>query len=142
MSNGIVRAAIEGALKAWADAKAPAIRCAFQKIKFTPVAGETFVRGFLMPANTLNPSQGGVHKHFHGMYQVSIYSPIDGTTGVGPDEILANEIEVLFKCGTTILKSGRNVNFLRSPSTSQGIPNDQAQWMTPVTIWYDMDDFS
>lgn len=140
MSNSIVKAAIEGQLKAWADARTPAIRCAFQNMKLTPVADETYLRGFLMPANTLNPSQGGLHKHFHGMYQVSLYSPAD--VGTGAAETITNAIEVLFKCGTTIQKSGRNINIQRTPSTAQGMPDDAGFWMTPVTIWYDMDDFS
>lgn len=140
MSNAIIRSAIEGRLKPWADAQSPVIRSAFQNIKFTPAAGETYLRGFLMPANTINPSQGGLHKHFHGMYQVSLYSPAE--MGTGAAEALANAIEILFKCGTTIPKSGRNINIQRTPSTAQGMLDDAGWWMIPVTIWYDMDDFS
>lgn len=140
MSNGIVRAAIEGALAVWAAAQSPAIPVVFENMKYVPTVGARYIKGFLMPANTLNPSQGGLHKHYHGMYQISVYVP----EGVGPGaaETLTKAIEVLFKSPTTIVHSGRNVSINRTPAVARGMPVEGGFWMVPVTIWYDMDDFS
>ncbi len=140
MSNSVVRAAIEGRLKAWAAEQVPPIKIAFQNVAFTPTSGTSYLRGTIIPAQTKNQSVGGLHKHYHGMYQVSVYVP-EGS-GPGDAETLTKAIEVLFKCPTTIVQSGRNVNVLRTPAVAQGMPDGSGFFMTPVTIWYDMDDFT
>lgn len=140
MSESIVCAAIEGALKVWAAAQTPAIPLVFENTIFVPAVGSRYIKGFLMPAETLNQSQGGLHKHYHGMYQLSVFVP-EGT-GAGAARTLTKAIEVLFKCPTTIVHSSRNVNIQRTPSVAKGAPDGTGFWMVPVTIWYDMDDFS
>lgn len=140
MSDTIVCAAIEGALQTWAAAQSPAIPLVFENVAYTPVPGSRYIRGFLMPAETLNKSLGGLHKHYHGIYQVSIYVPQD--VGAGDGRALAKAIEVLFKCPTTIVKSNRKVNITRTPAVARGAKDDSGFWMIPVTIWYGMDDFS
>ena len=140
MSDAIIASAIESRLYAWAAAQTPAIPVAWENVDYTPIAGNRYLRGFLMPADTLNPSQGSAHKHLHGIYQVSVYVPAN--TGTGGARGLAKEIEVLFARGTVIVKSGLNVRINRTPATSQGMNDDAGFYMTPVTIYYDADDFS
>lgn len=138
MSNKIIRAAIEGRLKAWADAQSPAIPVFFENRGKAPAVGQTHLRGFLMPADTLNPSQGSQHLHYHGIYQVSIFMA-EGN-GTGDIEDLAGEIADLFKCPTTIQKFGINVNVQQAPAVGSGAP-DSGFYMMPVTIKYDADTF-
>ena len=140
MSNSIIRAAIEGRLKPWAAAHAPALPVAFENVSYTPTVGTAYLRGYLMPANTKNPSIGGKHKAYHGMYQVSLYFP--GGAGTGDVEAAAKEIEVLFELPTTMQRQGRNVRITRTPAIAKGMPDDTGFFMVPVTIWYEMDDFS
>lgn len=140
MSNSVVRAAIEGRLKAWAAAQTPPIPIAFENVNYVPVTGASYIRGFLLPADTINPSVGGLHKQYHGMYQVSLYAP-EGK-GIGDIEAITKGIEVLFKAPTTIEKFGRKVNITRTPAVSKGMPDGAGFFMTPVTIWYHMHDFT
>jgi hypothetical protein len=140
MSNAIIQAAIEVRLAAWAGAQSPAIPIAYENMGFKPTAGQRYLRGTLMPAGTLNPSQGGEHKRYHGFYQVDVYVPANG--GTGPSRALTKAIEVLFKCPTTIQSGGLNVHINRTPSVGPGMPDDSGFYMVPVTIWYDLDDFS
>jgi hypothetical protein len=142
MSDSIIASAIEGRLATWAAAQVPPIPVAWENVTYAPVTGQRYLRGFLMPANTENPSQGGKHKHHHGIYQVSVFIPANPGAGAGAARTIANDIKALFACPTTIVKSGINVNILRSPATAQGIPDDTGFYMVPVTIWYDADDFS
>lgn len=140
MTDAVIQSAIEGRLKAWAQAQTPPISIAFQNTSYTPVTGQRYMRGFLMPANTLNPSQGGEHKHYHGMYQVSVYTA-EGT-GTGEASSITKAITELFKCPTTIPKNGLNVRINRTPATAQGMSDGDGFWMVPVTIWYSLDDFT
>lgn len=140
MSDGIIRAAIEGRLKTWADAQVPKIPVAFENTGFKPTIGQRYLSGDLLPANTLNPSQGGLHKHFHGVYQVSIRVP-EGQ-GTGDASALSAAIAVLFKCPTTITAAGLNVHINRTPSTAKGAPDGAGFYMVPVSIRYDADSFT
>lgn len=140
MSNKIIRSAIEGRLKEWAAAQAQPIPVIFENMGAKPVVGQRYLRGFLMPADTLNPSEGAQHKRYHGAYQVSIYEVENEGTGDSDD--LAKAIEVLFACPTTITKSGLNVRIQQTPSIAASRPDDAGFFMTPVTIKYSADDFS
>lgn len=140
MSNKIIRAALEGHLKAWAAAQSQPITVLLENRGSKPPTGARYLRAFMMPADTLNPSQGGKHKHYHGIYQVSVYEPENDGTGDSDD--LAKAIEVLFQCPTTITKSGLNVQILHTPSIAQSRADGAGFWMTPITIKYSANDFS
>ncbi|MES2262096.1 MAG: phage tail terminator-like protein [Pseudomonadota bacterium] len=140
MSDAIIRSAIEGRLKTWAQAQTPAIPIAFANSGYRPVTGQRYLSGTLVPAITLNPSQGGKHKRYHGFYQVDVRVPDGG--GTGDISTIAKAIEVLFECPTTIPKDGLNVHINRTPSTGPGASDGAGFYMVPVTVWYDLDDFS
>lgn len=139
MSNKIIRAAIEGRLKEWAAAQVPPIPVILENRGAKPAVGQRYMRGFLLPADTLNPSQGGQHKRYHGIYQVSIYLPEN--VGTGDSDDLAKAIEVLFACPTTIQKAGLNVHINQTPAIASSHPDGEGFYMTPVTIKYDSNDF-
>lgn len=140
MSNKIIRAALEGHLKAWASAQVPPIPLFLENRGKKPEIGARHIRADLMPADTLDPSQGAQHRRYHGMYQVGIFLPENEGTGDSDD--LAKAIEVLFKCPTTITKQGLNVRIQQTPSIAQSRPDGAGFWMTPITIKYSADDFS
>lgn len=140
MSNKIIRAALEGYLKAWAGAQAPPIPLFLENRGKKPEIGTRHIRADLMPAETLDPSQGAQHRRYHGMYQVGIFLPENKGTGDSDD--LAKAIEVLFKCPSTITKQGLNVRIQQTPSIAQSRPDGAGFWMTPITIKYSADDFS
>lgn len=140
MSNDIIRAAIEARLLAWAKAQTPAMPIAFANTDYAPSAGQCYLQGHLMPADTLNPSQGGLHKRYNGIYQVSIRTPAGkGTT----DSLaIAGALEELFRCSTTLPKGGINVHIDSTPAIGPGANDGNGFWMTPVTISYHADSFA
>lgn len=140
MSNKIIRAALEERLKTWAAAHTSPIPLFLENRSKVPAVGARHIRTYLMPADTLNPSQGAQHRLYHGIYQISIFLPENDGTGDSDD--LAKAIEVLFKCPTTITKSGLNVQILQTPFISQSRPDGAGFWMTTITVKYSANDFS
>jgi hypothetical protein len=140
MSNKIIRSALEGQLQAWARAQVPPMPLFLENRGKKPEIGARHIRADLMPADTLDPSQGAQHRRYHGIYQVGIFLPENEGTGDSDD--LAKAIEVLFKCPTTITKVGLNVRIQQTPSIAQSRPDGAGFWMTPITIKYSADDFS
>lgn len=138
--NDIIRAAIEARLTTWAKAQTPIIPIAYENNNYVPVTGQRYLRGTLLPADTLNPSQGGEHKRYRGIYQVDVFMPANG--GTGGASALTKAIEVLFKCPTAIPRDGVNVRINRTPSVGRGAPDGAGFYMVPVSVWYDLDDFS
>lgn len=140
MSNDVIRAAIEARLLAWAKVQTPPIPVAFANMDFTPTVGQRYLQGHLMPAGTLNPSQGGLHKRYNGLYQVSIRTPAGkGTT----DSLaIAGALEELFRCPTTLPKGGISVHIDSTPAIGPGGNDGNGFWMTPVTISYHADSFA
>jgi hypothetical protein len=140
MSNKIIRSALEGHLQAWARAQVPPMPLFLENRGKKPEIGARHIRADLMPAETLDPSQGAQHRRYHGIYQVGIFLPENEGTGDSDD--LAKAIEVLYKCPTTITKLGLNVCIQQTPSIAQSRPDGAGFWMTPITIKYSADDFS
>jgi hypothetical protein len=139
LSDAIIQAAIEGRLKTWAAAQTPPISINYPNTGFKPAPQQKHLRGALLPADPLNPSVGGQYKHYHGIYQVDVCIP-DGT-GTGDATALTGALQVLFKCPTTIVKDGINVNILHTPATAPGASNGAGFYVVPVSIRYDADSF-
>lgn len=134
MSNDIVRAAIEKRLVAWAKAQMPPIYIAFENVAYEPTVGKSYLAGILLPADTVNPSVGGGHSEYIGVYQVSVYT--EAGKGSTAASALVNSIVGLFQVPTTITQGGINVHFDNTPSAARGRPDDNGFWMIPVTIRY------
>lgn len=94
MSHKIIRSMLEARLKAWAAARTPVLRIAYQNVPFTPNNGETYLRAFLMPAGTDSNDLAGAHRLYTGVFQVTIVTP----TGNGPSgaETIADELAALY----------------------------------------------
>ncbi|MRW82885.1 hypothetical protein GJ698_02120 [Pseudoduganella sp. FT26W] len=139
MSHDIARAAIETRLLSWAKARTPALPCAFGNLTYTPTTGLSYLQGDLLPASTLNPSQGGKHKRYIGLYQVSIRTPAG--KGVTESAAITKEIEALFPCPTTLQQGGLNVRIDSTPSAAAGRNDGTSFWMVPITIEYRVEAF-
>lgn len=134
MSNSTIQAAIEVRLTTWAKAQTPAIPVAFANTDYTPVTGQRYLQGMLMPSDTANPSQGAQHRRYLGIYQVSVRTPAG--KGTAESAALAKAIEELFPRPTTLQQGGLNVHIDKTPSIAAGAPDGNGFWMVPVTIEY------
>lgn len=140
MSNDIIRAAIEKRLIAWAKAQTPPIDVAFENVKYEPTVGKSYLAGFLLPADTVNPSAGGGHSRYSGIYQVNVYT--EAGKGSTAASALVNSIVSLFPRPTTITQGGINVHIDNTPSAASGRPDGNGFWLVPVTIKYRAEVFS
>lgn len=137
MSQKTIRSLYEGRLKAWAAARSPALRIAYQNVAFTPPAdGSTYLRCFLLPADSDSQDLEGIHEAFLGVFQVSIVSK----AGVGAGEAggIADELRALFPNNLPLSKSGFTV-FVRTPA-SQGPAIQETDFVSiPVSFEYRAD---
>lgn len=139
MSHDIARAAIENRLLTWAKARSPVLPCAFGNMSYTPATGQSYLQGDLLPADTMNPSQGSKHKRYIGLYQVSVRTPAG--KGVTESAAIAKAIEELFPCPTTLQSSGLNVHIDSTPAVAGGRNDGTSFWMVPITIKYRVEAF-
>lgn len=104
MSHKIIRSMLEARLKAWAAARTPVLRIAYQNVPFTPNNGETYLRAFLMPAGTDSNDLAGAHRLYTGVFQVTIVTP----TGNGPSgaETIADELAALYPLNDRLFRDG------------------------------------
>lgn len=94
MSQKLVRALLESRLSAWAKARTPPIRVAYQNVAFTPQTNETYLAAYLLPASTTSITLEATDKVFAGVFQVSIVAPSGNGPGIA--EAVAAELELLF----------------------------------------------
>ncbi|MEL4167263.1 MULTISPECIES: DUF4128 domain-containing protein [unclassified Pseudomonas] len=104
MSHKIIRSLLESRLKAWAAARTPALRIAYQNVPFTPNNGETYLRAFLLPAGTDSNDLAGAHRLYTGLFQITIVTP----TGNGPAgaETIADELAALYPLNDRLTRNG------------------------------------
>lgn len=136
MSNAIIRSALEGRLKTWADSQAPPIPIAFQNVAFTPPSQARYMRAFLLPAETISDDLLGDHKGYMGLLQVSLCLP-DGS-GPSASDQLVSELETLFPGSLRIVKSGLTVMITRPASAGPSM-QEPGLYVTPVSIRYRAD---
>ncbi len=137
MSNKTIRKLIENRLKVWAAARNPVVKVAYENAPFT-IPPELYVRGFLLPAETASDDLAGDHRRYQGLYQVSIYAPIN--TGPGAAESVADEIASLFPAFDVMTDTGFKVQVV-SP-VSNGRPDQSGdRYMLPVSFRYRADVF-
>ena len=136
MSNSIIRSALEGRLKTWADAQSPPIPIEYQNVAFTPPSQARYLRAFLLPAETRSNDTPGETKTYAGLLQVSICVPTG--TGPGAAEQLVTELETLFPVSLRIVVGGLVINITRPASAGSSMP-ETGLYVTPVSIQYRAD---
>lgn len=133
MSNSKIRQLYEQRLYAWAAGKG--LPVAWQNQPFTPPA-TTYLRAFLLPADTDSLDLEGAHRAYSGVFQVSIVAPTG--SGAGAAEALAEEIAALFPC-TLRLNSGAFAVQVAAPVSSGPAIVDDTRYTLPIWFRYRAD---
>ncbi|WP_392889676.1 phage tail terminator-like protein [Pseudomonas migulae] len=136
MSHKIIRSLLEGRLKAWAAARSPALRIAYQNVVFSPAASETYLRAFLLPAGTNSNDLAGAHRLYTGLFQITIVAPAGGGTGAA--ESLADELAALFPLYDRLTKTGFSVQVMTPVEPGPEQQGDTA-FALPVSFQYRAD---
>lgn len=124
-----IRSALENHLATMSGA----LSISYENAQFEPTAGTAFQVVNLLPATVQNPSIGAdLHREL-GIFQVTLYYPINA----GPTDCatMAENIRTRFKRGTTITNSGVTVMIDSTPSIARGII-DGDRWVVAVSIPY------
>lgn len=136
MSHKIIRSMLEARLKAWAAARTPVLRIAYQNVPFTPNNGETYLRAFLMPAGTDSNDLAGAHRLYTGVFQVTIVTP----TGNGPSgtETIADELAALYPLNDRLVRDGITALIMTPVEPGPELTEDTA-FALPVSFQYRAD---
>ena len=130
MSLASVRIALESKL----NAMTPALSTAWENVPFTPVSGTPYQAAYLMPATPANPTMGDGYYREQGIFQVSLFYPLQA--GPKPAADRAEAIRAAFKRGTTLTSGTVSVIIERTPEIGQGRV-DGDRWMQIVRIrWF------
>ena len=104
---------------------------AFENAKYTPVEGTTWLRESYLPAasSTIGMEPGG-STDFTGVYQVSIYTPLDDYKLESHQ--LIDSITAHFARGTRLVFEGQAV-VVEQVNVSQGLASG-SWWLMPVSV--------
>lgn len=119
MSQRLIRQLYEQRLATWAAGKP--LPVAWQNVALTPPAG-TYLRAFLLPADTDSQDMAGDHRAYTGVFQVSIVTP--NGQGSGAAEELAEELAALFPMALRLTSGAFAVQIIAPTSIGQQIPGD------------------
>ena len=127
MSHRKISAALSSRLNTLTDA--PPI--AFENVPFTPADGTTWLRESYLPANsaTVGMEPGG-STDFVGVYQISIYTPLDDSK-FGAHQLI-DDITAHFERGTVLTFDGQAV-VVEQVNVSQGLASG-GWWLMPVSV--------
>lgn len=132
MSEKIIRSIYEARLSTWAAAHSPVLKVAYENVDFTPPSdGSTYLRCFLLPADTDSQDLQGIHEAFQGVFQVNIVAKAG--IGLGAAKSVADELRALFPNNLRLTKSGLTVQSI-SPC-SQG-PTQQDTNTATIPVWF------
>lgn len=136
MSQKKCRAAYESRLAAWAAARVPSLRVQYENVPFTPAQGETFVKAFLLPATTRSPDVQGLITTWTGVFQVSVYAPINAGSGAALS--IADDLAALFVCNDRLTQNGLTVQQVTPCSIAPAL-QDATSYVVPVSFQYRAD---
>jgi hypothetical protein len=134
MSIVKIRAALESHLAGMSGV----LPTSYENAQFLPVSGVAFQKVNLLPADTENPSIGAELHRELGVFQVSLYYPLN--QGATACATMAENIRTRFARGTTITKDSVTVMIDSTPSISSGTV-DGDRWFVAVSINYSADIF-
>ncbi len=134
MSIVKIRAALETHLAGMAGV----LTTSYENAQFLPVSGTPFQKVNLLPAPTENPSIGAELHRELGVFQVSLYYPLNA--GATACATMAENIRTRFARGTTITQDSVTVMIDSTPSISSGVV-DGDRWFVAVSIDYSADIF-
>ena len=124
-----IRAALENHLATMIGA----LPISYENAQFSPTAGAAFQVVNLLPATSENPSIGASLHRELGIFQVTLYYPINN--GSSDAATMAEAIRTRFARGMTLSKDGVVVQIDSTPSIARGII-DGDRWVLAVSIPY------
>jgi hypothetical protein len=136
VSQKKIRAAYESRLATWAAARSPALRVQYENVPFTPAQGETFLKAYLLPAKTQSPDVQGALTVYMGVFQVSVYAPINNGSGAALG--IADELSALFVTNVRLTQSGLTVQQVTPCSIAPAL-QDATSYVIPVSFQYRAD---
>lgn len=129
MSIVKIRAALENHLSTMSGA----IPISYENAQFSPTAGSPFQVVNLLPASVENPSIGASLHRELGIFQVTLYYPINN--GSSDAATMAENIRTRFARGITLSKDSVVVQIDSTPSIVRGII-DGDRWVVAVSVPY------
>lgn len=130
MSIVLVRSALQAKL----NAMTPSLATAWENVDYTPVAGTPYQAAYVMPATPENPTMGDDYYREQGIFQISLFYPIQVGTAVA--EARAELIRTTFKRGTSMTSGAVTVRVDKTPDISPGRA-DNDRWHIPIKIpWF------
>lgn len=136
MSNASVRAALESRLATWAAARSPALAVVWENVPSDPAQGQSYLRAFLLPADTESQDLEGLHRGYRGLLQVSVVVPIN--TGPGAAVGIADELAALFPVNGRYT-SGSVTTQIIGPASAGAAQQEPQAFALPVSIPYRAD---
>lgn len=133
MSSKTVRAILEGRLSSWATTNSVSV--AWENAQFTP-GSTTYVRAFLLPAETISQDLKGDHRAYRGVFQVSIVCPIN--SGPGAAYGLVDSLNAQFPMNGRYTSGSVAVQIIAPASAAPAI-QEESYYVVPVSIGYRCD---
>ena len=130
MSMLKIRAALESKLAAFAASKS--LPVVWENIKTIPTG--SYLKAFLFPANTQDPSFGNKHIRYSGMFRVTYYTT-GLNAGMVPATTLVEDLVAYFPRGLQLVSGGLTTRILNTPSINS--PGYEGTYMyITVEVFY------
>lgn len=136
MSQKLCRQAYEARLATWAAARSPALAVSYENTQANPATGATHLRASLLPAETASEDLAGAHRAYRGVFQVSLYVPIN--TGPGAAAGIADELAALFVLNARLTAGAITVQQI-SPASIAPALQVENYYVIPVSFQYRAD---
>lgn len=136
MSHNIIASIYEARLIAWAKALPVPLKVVVENEAYAPKDGETYLKAYTLPADTVSNTLAGDHRLYTGVFQVSIVTPSGKYRGVAG--ALADQIAVLFPLYERNTKGALTVVTMSPVDPGPGISED-ATYTVPVSFLYRAD---
>lgn len=134
MSHSAVRSILESRLASWATTNT--INVAWENVPYSPTQGETYVRAFLLPAETVSQDLKGDHRRYLGVFQVSIVTPIN--SGPGAALALVDSLNTQFPMNGRYTSGAVTVQIVGPASPAPAI-QEESHFVIPVSLRYRCD---
>jgi len=122
MSHKICRSLFQARLAAWAAARTPALRVAYENVEFSPNPDELYLKAYNLAAGTDSETLTADHKRYTGLFQVTIVG--SSAKGSGAVEGVVDELAALFPLYLRMTGNGLTALVLTPVDQGPGIPND------------------
>ena len=136
MSHNIIASIYEARLIAWAKALPVPLKVVVENETYAPKDGETYLKAYTLPADTVSNTLAGDHRLYTGVFQVSIVTPSGKYRGVAG--ALADQIAALFPLYERNTKGALTVVTMSPVDPGPGISED-ATYTVPTSFLYRAD---